>query len=87
MQEVASAARQLGWTVELSSLAQLGGSASQKGLEADEEAQIASLREALLTQLRSSLQEPQRQAVVACFQVSLLYTVHMKSLQKDQDNE
>lgn len=68
-QEVASSARQLTWTIELSSLAQQEAGTSNKGLEADEEAQINMLKEALTAQLRNPLQEPQRKAVMACLQV------------------
>ena len=69
LQEVRDTARALGWTVELSSLAQPEASSSNKGLEADEEAQINMLHEALSSQLRQPIQEPQRKAVLACLQV------------------
>ena len=69
-EQVASSASRLGWTrIELSSLGEPEASGSNRGLEADEEAQLNMLREALAAQLRSPLQEAQREAVLTCLQV------------------
>ena len=69
-EQVAASASQLGWTrIELSSLGEPEAASSNRGLEADEEAQLNMLREALAVQLRSPLQETQRKAVLTCLQV------------------
>ena len=69
-EQVAASASQLGWArIELSSLEEAEASSSSRGLEADEEAQLNMLREALAAQLRSPLQETQRKAVLTCLQV------------------
>ena len=79
MQDVSKCAAQLGLhRVELSNLSEAVSTSSNRGLEADEEAQINVLRAQLQNQMQQPMQEAQRKAVLACLQVHTPFmTLHL----------
>lgn len=79
IQDVSKCAAQLGLhRVELSNLSEAVTTSSNRGLEADEEAQINVLRAQLQNQMQQPMQEAQRKAVLACLQVhNPFVTLHL----------